>query len=80
MESIKTINATAYTDHHGNPTCAVDFTVGKVCAFYRTEYFGMRETCLFAPSRRLLDRRLLNEKPIGTLIPGDWCPLWIKEE
>lgn len=71
-----------YIDNNAYPTCACDFDTGKVCKFYRTQRFGSNETCLFAPESHkgigeTLNRR--GEDKLGTLIPGEWCPLWKKE-
>ena len=78
------IEVTAYKDQHRNPTCAKDFRDGSVCEFYRTQSFGCHETCLFSPDSRRgryvgMERRELADGGIGTLIPGDWCPVWKDE-
>lgn len=71
-----------YRDPHGNPTCARDFRDGRVCKFYRTQRFGCNEVCLFSPTHgsysQIIERRMINGQT-GSLIPGDWCPIW-KEE
>lgn len=72
-----------FRDSDGNSTCAYNFHTGEVCEFYRTQRFGSNETCLFAPESykgigETLDRR--GEDKLGTLIPGEWCPLWKKEK
>ena len=70
-----------YRDKDGEPTCAINFNTNEVCAFYRTQSFGTRETCVFAPSlgdkKQTLNRR--GEQSLGTLIPGDFCILFRKE-
>jgi hypothetical protein len=72
-----------YRDKDNNPTCACSFEASnfEVCKFYRTQNFGTHESCIFAPEgykgiMQRLDRREPNK--LGTLIPGDWCPLWKK--
>ena len=71
MEYIKTMQTTAYVDKDGFPTCANDFTTGKVCEFYRTKKMGCLEVCLF-DLETPLERR---KGGCGTLIPGDACRL-----
>ena len=72
-----------YRDQAGNPTCAADFEIGDVCKFYRTQRLGTGETCVFAETpegsryAQSMDRRDGVQGPgMGTLIPGDWCPVW----
>lgn len=72
-----------YRDKAGNPTCAVDFETGDVCQFYRTQRLGTGETCVFAETGAHskfadnMERRDGVQGPgMGTLIPGDWCPVW----
>ena len=72
-----------YRDQAGNPTCAADFEIGDVCKFYRTQRMGCGETCVFAETpegsryAQSMDRRDGVQGPgMGTLIPGDWCPVW----
>ena len=72
-----------YWDKAGNPTCAVDFETGDVCTFYRTQRLGTNETCVFAETGShskyadTMERRDGVQGPgMGTLIPGDWCPVW----
>lgn len=77
MKQKITIEFERYIDQNGLPTCACDFPTGEVCKFYRTQRFGCHETCLFASENSYgiyssLKRRNNN----GTLIPGDWCPLF----
>lgn len=78
-EHTKTLEVKAYTDDSGNPTCAMDFSVGKVCMFYSTQRLGCHETCMFAGDngkyRKALRRR---NDGNGTLIPLDTCPIWGK--
>ena len=69
---------TRVRDANGQPSCACSFETGEICDFYRTQRFGFNETCLFAPDTlngigSILQRRKNGE---GTLIPGNWCPLW----
>jgi len=70
-----------YHDSDGNMTCAKDFSTGEVCEFYRSQRFGTEETCLFAPSSvrysTTLKRR--GDNGLGSLIPGDWCPIKVSE-
>lgn len=73
-----TITTERYRDSEGNPTCACNFETGEVCKFMRTQRFGVNETCIFAPNAHkgytaCMSRR---KKGNGTLIPGDWCPLF----
>ena len=72
-----------YRDKAGNPTCAADFETGEVCKFYRTQRLGTSETCVFAETGShskyadTMERRDGVHGPgMGTLIPGDWCPVW----
>ena len=66
-----------FFDEDGERACAKDFTTGEVCPYYRTQNFGTRETCCFAPDdgkkMALLERR--GDDSLGSLIPGDWCPI-----
>ena len=81
-----TIQTTRVRDKFGRPSCACDFATGEVCQYYRTQRFGTHETCILAPEEgrygAILQRRTdSNGVPKnGTLIPGDWCPLWSEEE
>ena len=72
-----------YRDAAGNPTCAVDFETGDVCQFYRTQRMGVGETCVFAETAsnsKYADNMMRRDGPqgpdMGSLIPGDWCPVW----
>ena len=66
-----------YRDADGNPTCAIDFQTGRVCAFYGTQQFGQRETCWFAEkSGRKWDAVQRRNGGLGTLIPIPLCPVW----
>lgn len=72
-----------YRDQAGNPTCAADFEIGDVCKFYRSQRFGTGETCVFAETgtsakyAATMSRREGSAGPgMGSLIPGDWCPVW----
>lgn len=69
-----------YRTPGGSPTCAVDFTNGRVCRFYSTRSFGTREFCVLNPTQ-LLERRIqhLCER-CGYLIPTDTCPLFEGEQ
>ena len=66
-----------YHDKDGNRTCAADFNDGRICKFYRTQRFGTRETCLFSPDvNKYADTlRRRGYGGLGSLIPGDWCPI-----
>jgi len=81
MKEHATISCWRYLDKDNNPTCATDLNKGEVCEFLRCQRFGTWETCVFAPNDRgfgnPLERR---KKGMGTLIPGDWCPLFKKEK
>jgi len=69
-----------YRDDNNNPTCAIDFTNGDVCVYYRTQRYGCHETCLFAENlfteSELLPQIKRRDNGGGTLIPGNWCPVW----
>jgi hypothetical protein len=69
------IDVEVYFDSKGNRTCAVNFTTGQVCKYYRTQRFGTYETCLFAPSQGQFLEHLQRQDGDGRLIPGDWCPI-----
>lgn len=71
-----------YRDNAGNPTCAFDFPNGEFCKFLASQRFGTYETCLLAPpgQKGLNYPVWRRESGKGTLIPGDWCPIWTKEE
>lgn len=67
-----------YRTQEGSPTCSVDFRSGRYCEYFRSECFGTRETCVFAPiggHGYLICLERTNEDT-GWLIPGKWCPLW----
>jgi hypothetical protein len=74
-EETHQMTLTRYRDKDGKPTCANDFTCGKVCMFYRTSHYGQNETCVFDESAYHLgmNRR---DKGIGSLIPLSNCPVW----
>ena len=86
MKEHTIISCWRYLDKDNNPTCAVDFSTGEICEFLRCQRFGTWETCLFAPTENRgfgypLKRRGKGKKrELGTLIPGDWCPLFKEEE
>jgi len=71
------IDVEIYFDADGNRTCASNFKDGSFCKFYRTQRYGTIETCAFAHKQNKyadqLQRR--GENGIGSLIPGDWCPI-----
>ncbi len=71
------IKVTIFLDKDGNRTCASDFKTGKVCEYYRTQRFGINETCVFAPIRgkysEQINRR--GRDRTGTLITPKWCPI-----
>ena len=87
-EKIVRLAITKYTTKEGIHTCALDFTEGKFCPFYRTQRFGTIETCLFSDSvgdgsstrGQMLNR--IGEG--GYLIPDKNCPItkggWIIKE
>ena len=71
---------TRYRDKAGNPTCAVDFNAGRVCAFYATQRFGCDETCIFANKEwRYWQSLIRRDLGSGSLIPLACCPLWSGE-
>jgi hypothetical protein len=68
-----------YRDDDGEPTCAINFQTGIVCSFYRTQRMGCNETCIFSPDdgvRGLLTVLERRKNGNGSLIPGEWCPIW----
>ena len=71
------IDVEIYFDADGNRTCATNFADGHVCKYYRTQRFGTRETCVFAPEQNKyaeqMQRRGGDGK--GSLIPASWCPI-----
>lgn len=75
-----TIPVVKYRDDKGRPTCARNFNTGEVCQFYRTQRFGLNDTCLFSDMSgrywRTMDRY---DNSFGYLIPLDNCPLWKDE-
>jgi len=72
------IEAERYFDPQGFPTCATDFSTGKICEFMRTQRFGANETCIFAPESHKGYTECMNRRKNGEgyLIPGKWCPLF----
>ncbi len=79
------IKTRIFFDADGNRTCAVDFSKGLVCDFFRSQRFGSHETCLFAPEAGKYSERLERRGPCnknivgspnaGSLIPGKFCPI-----
>ena len=71
---------------HNSPACnplPADFETGDVCKFYRTQRLGIGETCVFAETHsgskyadNMMRRDGAQGPGMGTLIPGDWCPVW----
>ena len=77
MKEKVTLTFDRYRDNDGNPTCAVNFKTGEICQFYATQRFGINETCIFAPPSWRGTTSIMERRPNdGTLIPGDWCPLF----
>ena len=77
----KIIEVPAYRDNSGNPCCAMDFSTGEVCPFYRTQKFGGLETCVFAEDRGKYKQTMYRRaEGLGTLIPLDACPIWNKDQ
>jgi len=71
-----TIEIERYRDPDWKPTCAIDFTGGKICRFLALEKMGTVELCG-------LDFRSLHHRGndgLGFLIPGDHCVVWKAEE
>ena len=66
----------------GDPTCAIDWGIGKVCTFLQLAMLGTSETCFFLPDnskrKQTLSREasLTGEVGIGHLIPFEGCPIW----
>ena len=66
------------------PTCAVDFETGDVCKFYRTQRLGIRGNLRFCRNAdthskfadNMMRRDGRKAPDMGSLIPGDWCPVW----
>lgn len=74
-----TVQVTRYRDEDGQPTCACDFNVGRVCIFYCTQKFGLSETCWFADKEgRRWTQLHRRDGGNGTLIPLPTCPLWVE--
>lgn len=48
QKETRQITVPVYRDKEGNPCCAANFNTGEVCTFYRTQRFGVNETCVFA--------------------------------
>lgn len=71
------IEVEVYFDSDGNRTCATNFEDGSVCKLYRTQRFGMWETCLFAPWGKKYAEQIprRGDDGRGTLIPPVWCPI-----
>ena len=65
---------TRYRNRDGEPTCAIDFVLGKVCRFYGTARYGSIDGCI-------LDGQSLRRRNggKGTLIPLSTCPVWAGE-
>jgi len=62
----------------GFSTC-YDEETKEFCRFYRIQCMGMSRTCIFAPAgRRGMLEELEHEE--NRVIPGNWCPIWPKEE
>ena len=84
MQELVTVTYARYRTPDGEPTCAVDFTDGRYCPFYREQNTGFRETCILCPDTEIdrqgmhtrLIRRPGKGKGLGYLVPGTWCPLW----
>ena len=75
------IEYTRYYDKNDNPTCAINFQDGRFCAHYATTRFGLDETCLFAGTNTHGRPETLRRRgDEGSLIPGEWCPLWKKDK
>ena len=68
----KTITITAYRTIRGEPTCAIDFTDGKVCKFLGLRNFGACEVCMV----RGVDIKRSSEKSKDYLMPVENCPVW----
>jgi hypothetical protein len=79
-KEIKRIEVITYRDSDNNPTCAIDFNTGEVCRFYRTQRFGVNETCVFAEQDGKYTQTLNRRRDgLGTLIPCGNCPIWNKK-
>lgn len=79
MKETVQLTVNRYRTSEGKPTCACDFSKNEVCEFYRTQRFGMSETCLFAPDSYNGYKENMNREgkdQLGFLIPGSWCPLF----
>ena len=70
----RTITVQAYRDKDGNPTCAADFSAGRVCRFYGTTGLGLGEVCL--ATTKQIQRRVLDS---WSTIPVEGCPVWSEE-
>jgi hypothetical protein len=74
------IDVEVYFDSDGNRTCATNFENGSVCEYYRTQRFGTRETCVFAPREKKYAEQIRRrgDDGKGMLIPPDWCPIVVE--
>lgn len=80
QKETRQITVPAYRDNDENPCCAADFNSGEVCPFYRTQRFGVNETCVFAKHDGRYAEKLERRKDgHGTLIPCAQCPIWKPE-
>lgn len=79
-DGIRYMPVATYCDPDGNPSCAADFSCGKVCSFYESSLFGTIEHCFFGEragkSFETLKRR---GDGTGTLIPLSNCPIWHRQ-
>jgi len=72
----RTITITAYQTPNGKPTCASDFSAGKVCQFLNTKRFGSIEMCGMT-GNTAIDRW---DGGYGYTIPVHGCPVWSQED
>ena len=72
------VEFTRYFTKDGTPTCAIDFTTGKVCIFYRTKSFGTKELCCFVPPIQQDNQPNEDDDPIPRSSPKHSMPALIQ--
>jgi hypothetical protein len=81
MKETRLIQIDVYRCNNNEPTCALDFSTGDVCIFYRSQGLKQHQTCVFAPEwSRGYNKPLRRREDKGYLVPGDWCPIWNKDK
>jgi len=75
-----TIEVTAYRNLNGTPTCAIDFTTGHVCKFYRSIGIQGYELCGYTEDHLRRDVEEDGNFAYGYLVPCSKCPIHHKKE